>query len=1257
MVKSSARAKKSAAAGDVDKSSPAPYPTYYVALGASAGGLEAIESFFTHMPLDSGMGFVVVQHLSPDYKSLMVELLSKKTAMPVQRAEDGMQVMPNHVYLIPPKKNLTIFHGKLLLSEQEPHKGINLPIDVFLRSLAEDQSEKAVAVILSGTGSDGTRGVRAVKEYGGMVMVQDEESAKFDGMPRAATATGLVDFVLPPEKMPRQLLTFAQSPYCTKTERSESLLSDEEGLTRIFAILREKCKVDFTFYKPSTVTRRIERRMTINQAGEIKEYVAYLQRHPGEAMALYRELLIGVTNFFRDQEVFDRLAENELSELLRNAGPREIRFWVAGCSTGEEAYSLAIQARECMEALGVSRDIKIFATDIDRDAIHYAAAGIYPESIAADVSPKLLSKYFYRKEESFQIVRTIREMVVFAPHNLIKDPPFTNISLISCRNLLIYLQPVLQRKVLEGFNFSLLPGGVLLLGTSETTGEMADYFDTLDPKFKLYRSKGRFKPASGLLATLSTTDTRARDLRGRYAGVRRALRASEEERVLERFLDSAAPDYIPLALIVNEELEILQVVGDAAGYLKLPSGKLLNDISRLAAKELAVPLTTGIQKVFRQHEELRFSNIRLADEQGGKLARIHIKPLPAKKGQEPLVAVFIGEVKKAEPVGPGTVTTSYDLSKETEDRLRDLEQELQFSRENLQATIEELETSNEELQATNEELLASNEELQSTNEELQSTNEELFTVNSEYQSKIIELTELHHDVENLLSATQMGQLLLDENLEVRRFSKRMGEIFKLLDSDVGRPITHISHYFVDCDPLEAIRKAQASNLPVELEVCTQDSRRHLMRVVPYKVGPKSFSGTVVSFVDITRLKHMEASLRASEERFRQAVEEAPFPILIHAEDGCILTQNRAWTELSGYSPADIPTIADWTARAFGQQQQEAQDTIQKLYALKQRQREGEFVITCRNGSQRVWEFSAMALGSLPDGRRTAISMAVDVTLRKQAEQALRESQQLFASVANASPALVWMAGVDKACVWFNDPWLAFTGRTREQELGNGWAEGVHPEDFDRCLQTYVQAFDARKPFAMEYRLRRHDGQYRWLLDEGHPRQDASGQFAGYIGFCFDITERCRREQELLDVQKLSKMASFRWDVATNQVSWSSELFAILERAPDSFPHTPDAFIGFIHPEDQARVRSAVSEALASGKPLEVEYRFVMPDGRIKHIASHGQILFGADGRPPQSVLGFTQDISRRRHAELALQASEAECRKLQQALNRQGGTP
>ncbi len=830
-------------------------PFMYVGIGASAGGLEAIDAFFSGMAPDSGLAFVVVQHLSPDYKSLMVEILTKKTAMPVHRAEDGMEVLADNVYLIPPKTQLTIFKGRLFLHEQEHVKGVlNLPIDVFLHSLAEDQGEKAVGVILSGTGSDGMRGVRTIKEYGGMVMVQREETAKFDGMPRSAISTGLADYILPPAEMPECLLSYAKHPYVAKKDRAGNGTGDEDVLRRIFALLHDKFKVDFTLYRPSTVSRRIERRMSINRLSELRDYLGHMRSHPGEASILFREMLIGVTSFFRDRQVFDALGEKWLPQLLERNKNRELRFWVAGCSTGEEAYTLAILIKESMLTAGVSRDVKIFATDIDRDAVVFAANGIYPESIVADVPPELLGKHFHCNVDSYQIARNIREMVVFAQHNLIKDPPFTRIDMITCRNLMIYLQPQLQRKVLECFNFSLNVAGLLLLGTSETIGEMGDCFEPLDQKRKIYRTKGRAVLGSNNLE-------RARDLRP-LDSARRAVceGAVEGDRILERLMEVLA-DELPLTVVVNEKMEALHIIGDTEGMFKVPSGRPSIEISKMVARELSIPLSTGIQKVFRGNEPMRFFNIRVGRGNVHRLVDLRIHPLPPRKGREPLAVVFLSEVKRSEikPAQPGQ---SYDVAQETEQRIVDLEQELMFSKENLQATVEELEASNEELQATNEELLASNEELQSTNEELQSTNEELYTVNTEYQSKIMELSQLQSDVENLLSAGQIGQLLLDENMEIRRFSPKIRDIFQLLNTDVGRPLNHINHQLQGQDPIAIIQAVQQTGEKDEREVQTVTGRWHLMRVVPYALTPRVFSGTLVSFMDITQWVELRQRLDA-----------------------------------------------------------------------------------------------------------------------------------------------------------------------------------------------------------------------------------------------------------------------------------------------------------------------------------------------------------------------------------------------------------
>ena len=879
-------------------------PIYYVGVGASAGGLEALEAFFSKMAADSGMAFIVIQHLSPDYKSMMVELLSKRTAMPVRRAEEGMRVEANSVYLIPPKKNLSIFHGKLLLRESDHSRGLNLPIDVFLRSLAEDQAEKAIGIILSGTGSDGVRGIRAIKEAGGMVVVQSEESARFDGMPRSAISTGLADCVLRPDEMPEKLLSFVRHPYAPKTDRPPVLLTDEDNLTRIFALLRERSRVDFTYYKLSTVARRIERRITVNQLNDLRDYVRYMEVHPGEVTTLYRDLLIGVTSFFRDREVFDELETQHLPRLFERASHQEVRFWVAGCSTGEEAYSLAVLSREVLEQMGKRLEVKIFATDIDRDAILRASSGIYPDSILADLSPKLLTKYFHYKEDRYQIDRSIREMVVFAQHNLIKDPPFTNIELVSCRNLLIYLQPVLQRKAMELMNFSLNPQGILLLGTSETTGEMADLFDSLHQKFKIYSAKGKRRPnADKPNFTLFQEPRYAQD-RSQPAGAGRpSSRGQEEERLLGRFLQALVGDYLPLVVMVNEQLEVLHIFGDPEGYFRLPSGKLINDITKIATKDLAIPLATGLQKVFKSGEELKYTSIRIKCRDETKTVQIRIRPLPGKRGQELLAAIFIEDLAARPEDRTGNEAQVYDLGQEVEQRIHDLEQELQFTRENLQATIEELETANEELQATNEELLASNEELQSTNEELQSVNEELHTVNAEHQSKIIELTELTNDLDNLMASTRIATLFLDENLAIRRFTPAVRRIFKVLDGDIGRPVNHLLHN-LDCDLFETIKEVVETTVEQELEVRARDGAWFLMRVLPYHVGVRAIAGIVLTFIDISVLKTTRAALDERESRLSSLYRATPVGIGRIA-NRVFLETNDQLCHMLGYSRAEL----------------------------------------------------------------------------------------------------------------------------------------------------------------------------------------------------------------------------------------------------------------------------------------------------------------------------------------------------------------
>lgn len=1102
-------------------------PTHYVGVGASAGGLEAIENLFKHMPANSGLAFIVVQHLSPDYKSLMVELLSKHTQMPVHRITEGMVVEANSVYLIPPKTNLTIFHGKLLLLEQDYSRGINLPIDIFLRSLAEDQAEKSVAIILSGTGSDGVRGIRAIKESGGMVMVQDEESAKFDGMPRSAIATGLPDFVLPPDEMPQQLLSFIKHPYASKTEVETKLLTNEDGLTRIFAMLRERTKVDFTYYKPSTVVRRIERRMSVNQIHELRDYVHFMESYPKEVNTLYRELLIGVTNFFRDAEAFKELDEQWLPQLLEQTKSNEIRFWVAACSTGEEAYSLAILAKECMERLERSCNVKIFATDVDRDAIMLAGNGIYPESIAADVSSRLLSKYFHRRDDSFQISRNIREMVVFAQHNLIKDPPFTNIDFISCRNVLIYLQPVLQKKVLEQFNFSLNRTGLLFLGSSESVGDMSSYFELLNNKWRIYQSKDKHRPSSINRQDIAISNYAIPNMSLHHTGNRVSWQQNSEERMLNRLLQDVVEEYMPLTVIVNEELEPLHVLGDAAGFFTLPRGKAVHDITKMATRELSIPLSTALQKVFKSREEVNYNNVRIKDKKGeDRLIKIRIRLLPERKGQEPLAVVLLEEIDITQNHSV-TTSTSYDLGHEAEQRINDLEQELQFTRENLQATIEELETSNEELQATNEELLASNEELQSTNEELQSVNEELHTVNAEHQSKILELTELTNDLDNLLSSSRVGTVFLDEELIIRRFTPAVTRLFNFLETDVGRPLAHISHRF-HIEIMPVLKEVQIHNITKQQEVRAEDGSYYLMSVQPYQVGPEVYAGIVLNFVDISELKAIETELKLSEERYVLAQKAAK----MGTWDWDLNTNKVVWSELLepmfGLKPGEfLGTFNAFMQCVHAEDRDLVKHSVQQCI-----EQDVPYDIEMRV----VWKTGAVhwlhALGHVyRDESGKALRMmgiSHDITEQKSMEKDLRKSkdklsryfQQPFIGMAISTP--------DHRIIEVNDKLCEMLGYAREELLEMKWIDFTHPDDLAESKTLHERIFnDGLEAYTLQKRYLCRDGSTLFANLAVLCVRDEYQQPEYIHGFVQDVTElhhyHAQLEQKTKQLEKNNAM--------------------------------------------------------------------------------------------------------------------------------------
>jgi two-component system CheB/CheR fusion protein len=1079
-------------------------PSFYVAIGASAGGLEALDAFFSHTPPQSGLAFIVIQHLSPDYKSLMVELLQKRTEMKVCRAEEGMAVEANKVYLIPPKKELRIFHGKLLLKDMDYTHGINLPIDVFFRSLAEDQGEKAAGVILSGTGSDGVRGVRAIKEAGGVVVVQDEDSARFDGMPRAALQTGLADLVVPPEQMPERLVRILSKVPGTHGEGPALLPSDEGGLMRIFALLREHGKLDFTHYKPSTVLRRIERRMTVNQIETLHDYVEYLEQHPGEVNRLFRELLIGVTNFFRDPEVFRELEENHLPRLLRQSGGT-FRVWVAGCSTGEEAYSIGMMLRECMERENIKREIKIFATDVDREAVQFAGNGIYPESIAVDMPRHLLGKYFLREHDHYRVKRFLRESVVFAQHNLIKDPPFTNINLASCRNLLIYLQPILQKKVLENINFALRPQGIMLMGTSETPGKMGDFFTPLHQKYKIYESKGRRQTRNDGQVGEFDINSLTRPLSVHSASGHSRLEQTER-RMLERALETVAREYSSVVLIVNERLEVLHIAGEPEQYLQWRSGKMMNDITKMVSTDLAIPLSTGLQKVFSSGEEVVYSNVRLRRKGREEVlvARVRLRMLKSRKGQEALVAVIFEEtVPRIEVDGEKSVH-DYDLTQETEQRINDLEQELQFNRENLQATIEELETSNEELQASNEELLASNEELQSTNEELQSVNEELHTVNAEYHGKITELTEMTNDLNNLMAATGIPTIFLDENLEIRRFTPEATELFHILPSDIGRSIEHITHKLQSFSAAPLLQAVERHDEGKSIEVETVEGRHFLLHAHPYRVGRAAISGMVITFVNIDAIKQAENQLREEREQLFSIFESIDQIIYVADMDTHeILFANRKMRtefgdDLVGKKCYECvqqrPEPCDFCTNEIIRQNEDAPYEWEHYNPVTER---------TYHVLDRVIQWT--------DGRRVRFEMAIDVTKLRRVEKQHLQALNLLNEAQRLTRLGGWEWDVERQRMFWSDECYRLHGLEpgsvhpgSEEHIARS-LECYPSEDRERVSRAFRECCEMGRGYDLEVDFTDFNGKRRRIRTRAEAvKQD--GKIVKVIGNIMDITD-------------------------------------------------------------------------------------------------------------------------------------------------------
>ena len=830
-----------------------------VGIGASAGGLEALELFFENTPIDSGLAFVVIQHLDPNHAGIMPELLQRITPMTVEQAKDRMKVKANCVYVIPPNKSMSILNGALHLFEPIETRGLRLPIDIFFRSLADDRREKSIGIILSGMGSDGSLGLKAIKEAQGVVLVQDPATSKFDGMPRSAVEAVIADVVAAAEELPRRLIEFLKYVPVANAE-PELDNKYKSNIDKIIILLREQSGHDFSLYKKNTLFRRIERRKGIHQIEKVQNYIRFLQENPAELDTLFKELLIGVTSFFRDPAVWQVLRDEMLPQLFDEIPDGYmLRAWVPGCSTGEEAYSLAIVFKEAMANLNNHKhlSLQIFATDLDHDAIEIARRGYFHNNIVADVSAERLMKFFTIEGDGFMVNTLIREMVVFAPQNVIKDPPFTKLDLLTCRNMLIYMEPELQKKLMALFNYSLNQGGIMVLGTAETLGRSVEGFEEIDQRLKIFkRTVGPIIPE-----LIDFPSSFSRTVKGK-GEAKQSLKVVDniqfvaDQLLLQRFA--------PASVLINDKGEILYITGKTGKYLEPPAGKANWNIHAMAREGLQQEIVGALRKAMQNFEPVIIHNLKIGHNGGAYFVDVTLQRIEKPDSIKGMIIVVFNDVAavvedKTENIKLGKRISSAEY--------KNLEMKLQRSYEDLQSTREETQTSQEELKSTNEELQSTNEELQSTNEELttskeemQSLNEELQTVNIELQTKVNDFVRANDDMKNLLNSTEIATLFLDKELNIRRYTDQAVNIIKLRHGDIGRPFTDLVSDLQYPDMGNHARQVLKTLSTIETSISTNDNRWYNVRIMPYRTSHDHIDGLVITFSDITMAKKLEIEL-------------------------------------------------------------------------------------------------------------------------------------------------------------------------------------------------------------------------------------------------------------------------------------------------------------------------------------------------------------------------------------------------------------
>jgi len=1104
------------------------YDKYIVAIGASAGGLEAIHEFFDHMPESSSFSFIVIQHLSSDYKSLLVELVAKHTHMKVFEAAHDMAIQQDCVYIIPNNKLMTVNKGRLKLANKSLIKAPNTAIDTFLHTLAADKKDKAIAIILSGTGTDGTKGIRSIKEYGGMVIVQDPATAKFDGMPNSAISSGDADFILPPERIYEELFNYVNEEPVKVLQDGRI---DEELLDAIFTLVHAKSGHDFHLYKTATIIRRIGRRMNENGFTRLDEYVRFLKNNDGEVGILGQDFLIGVTKFFRDRQCFEMLGKDILPDIIKGkSGKDTIKVWVCACSTGQEAYSIAISINECMERLDKNIEVKVFATDIDEESIEIAARNQYPLSIAKEISPAILRKYFVREGKFYSVIPEIRKQIVFAKHDVTKSPPFIKNDLVSCRNMLIYMNNILQDKILSTFHFSLNDGGYLFLGSSETANPIKEGITEISGKWKFYQKSGKINYSS-----FNTYNTGGRLLSQQERSKRTAVTEQPLTEVEKRFNKFITADLGYVGVFIDKDYVIQEAVGNYRRFLSLPDQKIELNILKMVPKEISIVLNNALRKVWKEKIKVQINRLRIHRAENDVYLNVSIQP----PGPEDTYTMVIFSESIAEIIPEKEELNLAVLSGDQHNEyIYELEAELNETRSNLQMAVEEMETTNEELQSTNEELLSANEELQSSNEELQSLNEELHTLNTEHQIKIKELVDLNDDLDNYFRSTDIGQVFLDAGLYIRKFNPAATSMVNLIDADIGRSIEHISNN-IKADNLSAdIRSVLLSNHIVEKEVLLKSGDRSLMRIMPYLRKDRRNDGVVITFVDISRITELNNIISGV---FNASLNGILAFTAVRNQDHFItdfkcVSSNDAAISLLGRSKEDVKDallVKQLPELCDGNLFQKYVNLVEKGVAI-----EHEFSLHERWYQMVAVKMSdgfAATLTDTTDQKAAALKLrknyneliATRETLKKlntdlehkvsERTRELSESEERFNQVSRATNDTIWDWSLVSNTMWRSDNFTSMFGydASNESSTVGFWFDKIHQDDVAAVKESVFGAInDNKKQWSAEYRVKKADGSYAIILDRGTIMHDDFNTPFRMVGTMVDITKLIEVETKL-----------------------------------------------------------------------------------------------------------------------------------------------